>query len=66
MPRDMALLVRLWREAHGFSQATAARKWGVTIRSWQRYESGERPVPPPLRRLITGRLRRLAATHPIH
>jgi transcriptional regulator with XRE-family HTH domain len=41
-------LVRRWRERRGFTQQQAAEWYGVTERSWQRYESGERPVPRPL------------------
>lgn len=40
-------LVR-FRQARGWSQAKAAQWYGVTPRSWQRYEAGDRPIPMPL------------------
>ena len=43
IPCPVAL--RSWREDHGLSQADAAEIAGVDLRSWQRWESGERAVP---------------------
>ena len=34
------------RAAEGLTQAQAAALAGVIARSWRRWESGERPVPP--------------------
>lgn len=36
----------------GWSQETAAKWYGCSIRQWQRYEAGETPVPLPLVRRI--------------
>lgn len=43
-----AVHVRAFREARGWTQERAAKWYGCTPRSWQRYESGERRVPGPL------------------
>jgi len=37
--------LRDWRRAHGLSQTTAAAAAGVHMRSWQRWELGERAIP---------------------
>jgi len=56
MPRAPKLVtptdLRAWRLARGFSQASAADWYGCTLRTWQRYESGERPIPAPLHRRL--------------
>lgn len=43
IPTSLAILA--WREAHGLSQADAAEIAGVELRTWQRWEYGEREVP---------------------
>lgn len=53
-----AARVRLWRANRGFTQREAAEWYGVTERTWQRYESGERSVPRPLLRRILPLARR--------
>ena len=50
------VLLRLWREGRGLTQDDAARLWGVTRTSWNRYENGKRAVPLPLQKWIAGRL----------
>jgi len=40
-PTDLAT----WRKREGLSQARAATLAGVDLRSWQRWEYGEREVP---------------------
>jgi len=37
--------IRDWREARDLTQAEAADIAGVDLRSWQRWEYGERRVP---------------------
>lgn len=44
--------LREWRESRGLSQSVAAEWYGVTLRQWQRWESGETPIPPQLPRII--------------
>jgi transcriptional regulator with XRE-family HTH domain len=35
-----------WRESRGLSKAAACRLLGVgSVKTWARYESGERPIP---------------------
>ena len=52
MARKIKLLtpatLRAWRLARGFSQQAAADWYGCTLRAWQRYEAGQRPIPAPL------------------
>jgi predicted transcriptional regulator len=40
--------VRALREKAGLSVAQAARSVQIADRSWQRYESGDRKIPPGL------------------
>lgn len=40
-----ATAVRAWRERAGMTQAQAARWYGTTERTWQRWESGAAKVP---------------------
>lgn len=44
--------LREWRARLGFTQGECARLIGVDHRSWQRWELGERHVPPPVQRLL--------------
>lgn len=44
--------LRQWRESLGWSQSRAALFYGVKLRQWQRYESGETPVPARLPAII--------------
>lgn len=43
--------LRRWRKAKGFTQADAAYWAGVDLRTWGRWERGERKVPAMLARL---------------
>ena len=45
-----------WREAHGYTQADAAARLGVTQAAYGRYEQGRVPRPAILRKLaqLTG------------
>lgn len=63
MPRDTDLWmhtlalgsrvhVHNFRVRRGWTQEEAAGWYGCDVRSWQRYESGERRVPAPLLRRI--------------
>jgi len=47
--------VRRFRKQTGFTQKEAAKWYGCTERSWQRYEAGDRPVPTPLLHAIDRR-----------
>ncbi len=40
--------LRAWRGRHHVTQDEAARWWGVTTRTWQRYEAGVSAIPAPL------------------
>lgn len=44
-----------WRHREGLSQADAAEIAGVDLRSWQRWEYGERAVPQWLRDVLLQR-----------
>ena len=46
----------LWREQRGYSQQDAASWYGVTERTWRRWEAGEVRVPKHVRRRILHRL----------
>jgi hypothetical protein len=37
-----------WRTKRGWTQEQAAAWWGCTKRTWQRYESGDLPIPDPM------------------
>lgn len=51
--------VRNFRHLHHFSQADAAEWYGVSVREWQRYESGwDTPPPRPLLKRIVAYVRR--------
>lgn len=43
--------LRKWRELRHWTQSDAAKWYGCTLRQWQRYETGETPIPSPLVRL---------------
>jgi hypothetical protein len=45
--------LRAWREGLEWSQGFAAALYGVSLRQWQRYESGVSPIPQNLGMLIT-------------
>lgn len=47
--------VREWRERRHWTQAEAARWYGVSDRTWRRWETGETRVPAPV-------LKRIAST----
>lgn len=50
--------LRRWRERQGMTQAEAERWWfghSNDGRTWRRWESGERRIPPPLAKRIRGR-----------
>jgi transcriptional regulator with XRE-family HTH domain len=40
--------VRLWRSRHGLTQELAAGIVGVNVRTWRRWENGERTIPKML------------------
>lgn len=44
--------VKEFRLRRGWKQRQAADWYGVKLRSWQRYESGDRSVPEPLAKRI--------------
>lgn len=35
-----------WRKANGLTQGGAAQRMDVIVRTWQRYEYGQLPIPP--------------------
>jgi DNA-binding XRE family transcriptional regulator len=41
-------LIKIFRDVSGMTQRQAAKWYGCTERSWQRYEAGHRSVPLPL------------------
>jgi transcriptional regulator with XRE-family HTH domain len=43
--------LRRWRALRGFTQKQAADWYGVSERSWRRYEAGS--IPPHVRRRFT-------------
>jgi transcriptional regulator with XRE-family HTH domain len=43
--------LRAWRARRGFTQARAAAWYGVSERSWRRYEAGH--IPPHVHRRFT-------------
>lgn len=52
--------LRAWRLAQApasWTQSVAALWYNVTLRQWQRYESGVTPIPANLTRLIAWRER---------
>jgi transcriptional regulator with XRE-family HTH domain len=44
-PPAIAAAIRAARERSGLTQAESAEKAGITLRSYQRFESGERSWP---------------------
>ena len=44
--------IRQRRKQAGLTQAQAAAQVGVHVRSWQKWELGERHMPPPAWRLF--------------
>lgn len=55
--KGSAVHVIAFRKAKGWTQEQAADWYGCTVRSWQRWEAGDRRVPGPL-------LKRIAAARP--
>lgn len=51
---DKAKQIKAWRLSNGYTQDEAARIIGRTLRSWQRYESGEIDVPSWVIKLTKG------------
>ena len=43
--------LRTWRKLHGKTQAQAARMFGLSLRTWQRYEGNRSDVPRPVAKL---------------
>lgn len=50
-----ARYVRRWRDEQEWTQEQAAEWWGVDVRTWRRYELGERAVPKPLMKSMSRR-----------
>lgn len=48
-----------FRASRGWTQAQAAKWWGVSVRSWRRWETGASPIPTPLAARILPALKRL-------
>jgi len=49
--------LRQWRtEVKGWTVVSAAKWWGCNVRTWRRYESGERKVPLPLAKRVRAQL----------
>lgn len=51
-------IVHNYRVLRGWTQEIAATDYGVSIRTWQRYESSTHRVPKPLLKQITAWVRR--------
>ena len=44
--------LKTWRLAQGLNQAQAAEKLGISLRTYQYCEYGQRPVPAPVQKLL--------------
>lgn len=58
-------LLAIWRKHRGWTQVRAARWYGVTERTWRRWERREVNVPPSVLKRIAGKKALRAAGVPL-